>query len=85
MMSKESALGSGIGDRDFRDGSSDDVEPRHFAVTKKGQDLTRPGEKDDLKEIFHKQREEYKAKREQANNEAKEKDARARNAGDSPK
>ena len=27
-----------------------------IAVTKKGQDLTRPGEKDDLMEIFHKQR-----------------------------
>ena len=32
-----------------------------IAVTKKGQDLTRPGEKDDLMEIFHKQREEYRA------------------------
>ena len=29
-----------------------------IAVTKKGQDLTRPGEKDDLHEIFMKQREE---------------------------
>ena len=30
-----------------------------IAVTKKGQDLTRPGEKDDLMEVFHKQREDY--------------------------
>jgi hypothetical protein len=35
-----------------------------IAVTKKGQDLTRPGEKDDLKEIFHKQIEEYRTQRE---------------------
>ena len=49
-----------------------------IAVTKKGQDLTRPGEKDDLMEIFHKQREEYRARREQAIREAREKDARSR-------
>ena len=51
-----------------------------IAVTKKGQDLTRPGEKDDLTEIFHKQREEYRARREQAIREAREKDARSRTA-----
>jgi mono/diheme cytochrome c family protein len=51
-----------------------------IAVTKKGQDLTRPGEKDDLKEIFEKQREEYRAKREKALKEAKEKDAKGREA-----
>ena len=51
-----------------------------IAVTKKGQDLTRPGEKDDLTEIFHKQREEYRARREQAIREAREKDARSRAA-----
>ena len=49
-----------------------------IAVTKKGQDLTRPGEKDDLMEIFQKQREEYREKREKAMKEAKEKDASAR-------
>jgi hypothetical protein len=52
-----------------------------IAVTKKGQDLTRPGEKDDLKEIFRKQREEYRARREKAIREAKEKDARSRDTG----
>ncbi len=51
-----------------------------IAVTKKGQDLTRPGEKDDLGEIFHKQMEEYRAKREQAIREAREKDAKVRSA-----
>jgi hypothetical protein len=51
-----------------------------MAVTKKGQDLTRPGEKDDLKEIFQKQREEYQAKRQKALKEAKEKDARSQDA-----
>ena len=49
-----------------------------IAVTKKGQDLTRPGEKDDLMEIFHKQMEEYREKREKAMKEAREKDAAAR-------
>jgi len=37
-----------------------------IAVTKKGQDLTRPGEKDDLNEIFKAQIEEYKAKAREA-------------------
>jgi peroxiredoxin len=36
------------------------------AVTKKGQDLTRPGDKDDLHEIFEKQIEEYRNKRDEA-------------------
>src|SRR5262249_14348550 len=49
-----------------------------IAVTKKGQDLTRAGEKDDLLEIFHKQREERTAKREKAFKEVREKDARSR-------
>jgi hypothetical protein len=49
-----------------------------LAVTKKAQDLTRPGEKDDLIEIFQKQREEYRARREQAIREAREKDAKSR-------
>ena len=39
-----------------------------------------PGEKDDLREIFHKQREEYRAQREQAFREAREKDAASRKA-----
>jgi hypothetical protein len=34
-------------------------------VTKKGQDLTRPGEKDDLHEIFRKQIDEYRKKRDE--------------------
>jgi hypothetical protein len=49
-----------------------------IAVTKKGQDLTQPGQTDDLMEIFHKQREEYAAKREKAIREAREKDAASR-------
>jgi hypothetical protein len=36
-----------------------------LAVTKTGQDLTRPGEKDDLNEIFQAQLEEYRKKAEQ--------------------
>jgi hypothetical protein len=35
-------------------------------VTKKGQDLTRPGEKDDLNEIFEKQLDEYRKKKDEA-------------------
>jgi hypothetical protein len=42
-----------------------------MGVTKKGQDLTRPGEKDDLKEIFDKQIKELIAKRRKANENAK--------------
>jgi hypothetical protein len=37
-------------------------------VTKKGQDLTRPGEKDDLNEIFEKQLDEYRKKKDEARN-----------------
>lgn len=37
-----------------------------LAVTRKGQDLTRPGEHDDLQDIFHRQREEYERKARQA-------------------
>jgi thiol-disulfide isomerase/thioredoxin len=37
-----------------------------LAVTKKGLDLTRPGERDDLMEIFRKQAEEYQAKRDRS-------------------
>ena len=51
-----------------------------LAVTKKGQDLTRRGEKDDLMEIFMKQREEYREKRQKAMREAKEKDAAAKSS-----
>ena len=51
-----------------------------LAVTKKGQDLTRPGEKDDLMEIFHKQREEYRQHREKAMKEAQAKGASSKPA-----
>ena len=51
-----------------------------IAVTKKGQDLTQSGQKDDLMEIFHQQREEYRAQREKAFKEAREKDATSRKA-----
>ena len=44
-----------------------------IAVTKKGQDLTRPGEKDDLMEIFRKQMEEYRERREKEMREARSK------------
>jgi hypothetical protein len=37
-----------------------------IAVTKKGQDLTRPGEVDDLQDVFKKQAEEYREKAEKA-------------------
>ncbi len=51
-----------------------------LAVTKKGQDLTRPGEKDDLMEIFHKQREEYRQHRDKAAKEAQAKGASSKPA-----
>jgi mono/diheme cytochrome c family protein/thiol-disulfide isomerase/thioredoxin len=44
-----------------------------IAVTKKGQDLTRPGEKDDLMDIFRKQMEEYRERREKEMREARSK------------
>ena len=37
-----------------------------IAVTKKGQDLTRPGEKDELHDIFAQQRDEYRKRMEEA-------------------
>src|SRR5262249_13795551 len=64
--------------------TTDEMCAGFLAVTKKGQDLTRPGEKDDLMEIFHKIREEYQAKRQKALEEARAKDERSRkgtNAG----
>ncbi len=42
-----------------------------LAVTKKGQDLTRPGARDDLMEIFRKQVDEYRAKRDRNRGESK--------------
>ncbi|MHB1561778.1 MAG: hypothetical protein ACYC61_30380, partial [Isosphaeraceae bacterium] len=48
-----------------------------IAVTKKGQDLTRPGEKDDLLEIFAEERAQLK----KAMKEAHERDEKARAAG----
>ena len=38
-----------------------------IGVTKKGQDLTRPGEKDDLMDIFKAQLDDYRNKRDEAN------------------
>ena len=38
-----------------------------IGVTKKGQDLTRPGEKDDLLDIFKAQIDDYRNKRDEAN------------------
>jgi Copper type II ascorbate-dependent monooxygenase, N-terminal domain/Copper type II ascorbate-dependent monooxygenase, C-terminal domain len=60
--------------------TTDEMCAGFIAVTKKGQDLTHRGEKDDLPEIFDKQREEYRAKREKAIKEAREKDAKVRKA-----
>jgi hypothetical protein len=37
-----------------------------IGVTKKGQDLTRPGEKDDLMDIFKAQVDDYRKKRDEA-------------------
>jgi mono/diheme cytochrome c family protein/alkyl hydroperoxide reductase subunit AhpC len=45
-----------------------------IGVTKKGQDLTKPGEKDDFKEILKKQAEEFREKYEKAKREAAAKD-----------
>ena len=42
------------------EGTTDEMCIGFIAVTKKGQDLTRPGEKDDLHDIFVKQRDEMK-------------------------
>jgi hypothetical protein len=42
-----------------------------IAVTKKGQDLTMPGEKDDFMEIYQKQIQEFRARREKADSEAR--------------
>ena len=58
--------------------TTDEMIVGFIAVTKKGQDLTQPGERDDLMEIFHKQREEYREKREKAMREARAKDASAK-------
>jgi hypothetical protein len=50
-----------------------------IAVTKKGQDLTRPGERDALHEIFMKQREEFQTRyREEAKNRAGDAKSRAK-------
>jgi len=38
-----------------------------IGVTKKGQDLTRPGEKDDLMDIFKAQIDDWRKKRDEAN------------------
>ena len=38
-----------------------------IGVTKKGQDLTRPGEKDDLMDIVKAQLDDYRNKRDEAN------------------
>jgi hypothetical protein len=40
-----------------------------LAVTKKGLDLTRPGERDDLMEIFRKQEEDFRSKRDPSRTE----------------
>ena len=42
-----------------------------IALTKKGQDLTKPGEKDDLREILEKSFEEFKKKLEKERNRSK--------------
>jgi hypothetical protein len=42
--------------------TTDEMSIGFIGVVKKGQDLTRPGEKDDLHDIFHKQIEEFKKK-----------------------
>ncbi len=51
-----------------------------IGMVKKGQDLTRPGERDDLKEIFEKQGEERRKKYEEAMKERARKEAEARGA-----
>jgi hypothetical protein len=57
-----------------------------LAVTKKGQDLTKPGAKDDLHDIFRKQREEYEKRyREEAEKRAGEAKSRAKNKRRTPR
>jgi hypothetical protein len=54
-----------------------------IAVTKKGQDLTRSGEKDDLHDIFDKQREEFRKRyQEEAKKRAAEAKAKKADKGD---
>ena len=48
-----------------------------LGVTKKGQDLTQPGEKDDYMEILQKQQEQFREKYEKMRREAKAKDGKA--------
>ena len=57
--------------------TTDEMSIGFIAVTKKGQDLTKPGEKDDLAEIFQKQREEGRKKYEE---ESKKRAAEAKAA-----
>jgi hypothetical protein len=57
--------------------TTDEMSIGFIGVTKKGQDLTRPGEKDDLHEIFAKQHEEARKKYEQeAKKRAEERNAK---------
>jgi hypothetical protein len=53
-----------------------------LAVTKKGLDLTRPGEHDDLMDIFRKQADDFRAKRERSRGQAKESARSSERPGD---
>ncbi len=65
--------------------TTDEMIVGFIAVTKKGQDLTKSGEKDDLMEIFHKQMQEFREKHEKAMKEAREKDAASRSTAPAAK
>ena len=50
----------------FGEGTTDEMCIGFIALTKKRQDLTRPGEKDDLMDIFKAQVDDYRNKRDEA-------------------
>jgi hypothetical protein len=56
-----------------------------LAMTRKGQDLTRPGEQDDLKEIFRKQADDYRAKRDRSRKDGRAKSESNRRPAGVPK
>ncbi len=58
------------------EGTTDEMCIGFLAMTKKGQDLTKPGERDDLNQIFEKQAEERLKKYEERRRKAAEADPR---------
>ncbi len=52
-----------------------------LGVTKKGQDLTRPGEKDDYMDILRKQQEQYREKYEKMRRDAEARKGKSSSGG----